>query len=332
MSFNRGYRIFSAFITLFDISMSLSLQLPRFCHAFLRFPGTNAGVSHAINLHKRAISTQGVTRCAATSRSAFDPEQARLFEEEQIVAVTFDDKPLKPISKRAGHENRKGPPLHRAFSVFLFDTQNRLLLQKRAPTKITFPNAWTNTCCSHPLWSESELGDDRQDPVLGCKRAAIRKLEHELGIPISSLRHEDFIYMSRIHYISDSGAEWGEHEIDYILLARKDVVLTPNENEVSETRYVAAPELKAMMRRAELHRGESPEVILAEDAALGGAQGVGGRDAEREDVRGHIYFTPWSRAIMERWLYTWWPDVGADTSKLEKHRDTARIHRIGRVD
>lgn len=42
--------------------------------------------------------------------------------------------------------------LHRAFSVFLFDSKNRLLLQQRAKSKITFPSVWTNTCCSHPLY------------------------------------------------------------------------------------------------------------------------------------------------------------------------------------
>jgi len=42
--------------------------------------------------------------------------------------------------------------LRRAFSVFLFNSEGKLLLQQRAPTKITFPNVWTNTCCSHPLF------------------------------------------------------------------------------------------------------------------------------------------------------------------------------------
>lgn len=48
-----------------------------------------------------------------------------MFEQEQIIAVTFDDKPLKQISKQDGHLNKLGPILHRAFSVFLFDTEGR---------------------------------------------------------------------------------------------------------------------------------------------------------------------------------------------------------------
>jgi isopentenyl-diphosphate delta-isomerase len=48
--------------------------------------------------------------------------------------------------------------LHRAFSVFLFNSENKLLLQQRAASKITFPKVWTNTCCSHPLYGHSPTG------------------------------------------------------------------------------------------------------------------------------------------------------------------------------
>ena len=52
--------------------------------------------------------------------------------------------------------------LHRAFSVFLFNSEGKLLLQKRSDTKITFPGYWTNTCCSHPLSTEEELPEEGQ--------------------------------------------------------------------------------------------------------------------------------------------------------------------------
>ena len=58
--------------------------------------------------------------------------------------------------------------LHRAFSVFLFDSENRLLLQQRASEKITFPNMWTNTCCSHPLNTPSELVEEAQLGKFDC--------------------------------------------------------------------------------------------------------------------------------------------------------------------
>jgi isopentenyl-diphosphate delta-isomerase len=131
-------------------------------------------------------------------------------EEEMCVGVTFDDKPLKPLSKKDAHlVKNKGPILHRAFSVFLFDEQGRLLLQRRAASKITFPLYWTNTCCSHPLWNRWEMGEDveggkaakEEAGVVGCKRAAIRKLEHELGIPASALTPEELIYSKYVCWL-----------------------------------------------------------------------------------------------------------------------------------
>ncbi len=63
-----------------------------------------------------------------------------------------------------GHlvSNIKAGLLHRAFSVFLFNTQGQLLLQQRAAAKITFPLCWTNTCCSHPLHIQNELEEQAQ--------------------------------------------------------------------------------------------------------------------------------------------------------------------------
>jgi isopentenyl-diphosphate delta-isomerase type 1 len=76
-------------------------------------------------------------------------------------------------------ENINKGALHRAFSVFLFNEEGKLLLQKRASEKITFPDCWTNTCCSHPLTRPDEIITENQ---LGVKNAATRKLEQELGI------------------------------------------------------------------------------------------------------------------------------------------------------
>lgn len=103
--------------------------------------------------------------------------------------------------------------LHRAFSVFLFDpTNHRLLLQQRASEKITFPDMWTNTCCSHPLGVPGETGADLATSVMGVKRAAQRKLDHELGIKKEQVPLEDFQFLSRIHYLAPSDGKWGEHE------------------------------------------------------------------------------------------------------------------------
>jgi isopentenyl-diphosphate delta-isomerase len=59
-------------------------------------------------------------------------------------------------------ENINKGLLHRAFSVFLFNSENKLLLQQRANEKITFPDLWTNTCCSHPLNTPLELEEEAQ--------------------------------------------------------------------------------------------------------------------------------------------------------------------------
>ena len=104
--------------------------------------------------------------------------------------------------------------LHRAFSLFLFNPQTKkLLLQQRATEKITFPDQWTNTCCSHPLHTTSELGYDLPTSVSGVKHAAQRKLDHELGIKPAQVPTKDMTFLTRIHYLSPSGQGiWGEHE------------------------------------------------------------------------------------------------------------------------
>jgi isopentenyl-diphosphate delta-isomerase type 1 len=102
--------------------------------------------------------------------------------------------------------------LHRAFSVFLFDKQNRLLLQQRASEKITFPDMWTNTCCSHPLGVPGETGSTLDTAVMGVKRAAQRKLDQELGIKSHQVPLENFHFLTRIHYVAPSDGKWGEHE------------------------------------------------------------------------------------------------------------------------
>lgn len=106
--------------------------------------------------------------------------------------------------------------LHRAFSVFLFDSKNRLLLQQRATEKITFPDMWTNTCCSHPLGVPSETGAELEAAVQGVRRAAQRKLDQELGIKAAQVPLDQFQFLTRIHYKAPSDGKWGEHESRYL--------------------------------------------------------------------------------------------------------------------
>ena len=179
----------------------------------------------------------------AVDMSKYDPTQVQFLDADMCIVVDEDDKEVRPASKRETHAISAEEPvalLHRAFSVFLFNSEGAMLLQQRAPEKILFPNRWTNTCCSHPLWNESELPTT---DALGVRNAAVRKLEHELGI--SNMSVEDFHFNGRVHYAAPNCADWGEHEVDYLLFATKDVTVDPNPNEVSAHRYITPDELRA---------------------------------------------------------------------------------------
>jgi len=228
-----------------------------------------------------------------TSSSALDghdAEQIRLMDEVCIV-LDQDDKPIGNFSKKICHlmYNIDRGLLHRAFSVFLFDSNNRLLLQQRATEKITFPDMWTNTCCSHPLGIPGETGVELEESIMGVKRAAVRKLEHELGIKPEQVPISDFKFLTRIHYKAPSDGKWGEHEIDYILFIKADVDLIPNPNEVRDTCYVSPEELKAMF----------------------------GDDS--------LKFTPWFKLICHSLLFEWWEHLD---NGLEKYMNETQIRRM----
>lgn len=232
----------------------------------LAFPGVTAFSSNAAS--SQATSQQPGDNSVFEGH---DEEQIKLMEERCIV-LDWDDAPVGHSSKKTTHlmDNINKGLLHRAFSVFLFNSENKLLLQQRADEKITFPSMWTNTCCSHPLAVPSELGRDLDSSIAGVKVAAQRKLDHELGIQKEDIPLDKFDFLTRIHYVAPSSGVWGEHEIDYILFIRSDPTLNINPNEVRDTRYVSADELRQMFN----------------DPAL--------------------TFTPWFKLICESYLFKWW--------------------------
>ena len=171
---------------------------------------------------------------ATIDLSAYDPKQSKLMEERCILVDTQDkaygagDKKTctfqRPVhcwpyaNDVVGHlmVNINKGLLHRAFSAFVFRPSDaKLLLQQRASEKITFPDMWTNTCCSHPLddFDEEKVEKDQ----LGVRVAASRKLEHELGIPKSQTPIDEFQYLTKIHYLAPSNGIWGEHEGMWII-------------------------------------------------------------------------------------------------------------------
>ncbi|OAA65977.1 isopentenyl-diphosphate delta-isomerase [Niveomyces insectorum RCEF 264] len=219
-----------------------------------------------------------------------DEEQIRLMDEACIV-LDENDVPIGKASKKVCHlmTNIDRGLLHRAFSVFLFDEQNRLLLQQRAAEKITFPNMWTNTCCSHPLAVAGETGVALAEAVEGAKRAAQRKLDHELGIPAAQVPLDRFRFLARIHYKAPSDGKWGEHEIDYILFIKAKVDLHVNPNEVQAAQYVTPAELKAQFADPSLT------------------------------------FTPWFKLICNSMLFEWWEHLDAGLDKYLNEQEIRRM-------
>ena len=138
----------------------------------------------------------------------FDPEQVQLMSEECIL-VDEKDNEVGSASKKDCHlmKNISSGMLHRAFSLFLFNEDNQLLLQQRSDEKITFPSAWTNTCCSHPLYISGERA-----MIDGVKVAIVRKVHQELGINAEQIPLNSLVYLTRMHYLAPSGGDWGEHE------------------------------------------------------------------------------------------------------------------------
>jgi geranylgeranyl diphosphate synthase type I len=161
---------------------------------------------------------------------------------EAVIQVTENDEVIGPISKFDSHSQVGS--FHRAFSVLLFDSSGRLLLQRRASHKITFPDVWANSCCSHPLHSEEEM-ESKND--LGVKRAAVRKLEQELGIAPSQVPLDKFHFVTKMRYQARQDENWIEREIDHCLVIHADVNVNPNPNEVSEIKWVSQSELEELL-------------------------------------------------------------------------------------
>jgi len=278
------------------------------------FGGHSSGTIRRIfSVYQAQNSTQfsgstPATKMTLTTTWDGQATQEEFMLKDQCILVNDDDQVTGHSSKYDSHRFIPDQPqglLHRAFSVFLFDDQNRLLLQQRAASKITFPRVWTNTCCSHPLYGyePTEVDTDADisnGTVPGAKSAAIRKLQHELGISPDQVPPSSFKYLTRLHYSAKDidtygdDAEWGEHEIDYILFIKPgaEINLHPHPEEVMDVKYVTQEELEEMMR---------PESGLL--------------------------WSPWFQIIAENFLDKWWRDLDK-TMSTDVHIDLKKIHKI----
>ena len=143
--------------------------------------------------------------------------------EEMVILVDKNDNQLGLMEKIEAH---KKAVLHRAFSVFILNDNNELLLQRRALSKYHSPGLWTNTCCSHPRDGESVIN------------AGIRRLREEMGFETEINNLFSFIYKAEF----DNGLT--EHEFDHVLLGRYNKAPLINKLEVSDWKWTNIEFLK----------------------------------------------------------------------------------------
>ena len=160
---------------------------------------------------------------------------------EMCLVVDIEDNVTGAESKLICHNNEG--IRHRAFSVLIFDSEGRLLIQKRSVEKITFPGVWANSCCSHPLDIESE-----RDGSEGVENAARRKLDQELGISEEITEKWSFQQIGRMEYSCRWDQDWIEREIDHIMIVCADAAVNHNENEISEVLWADPSEIESMMK------------------------------------------------------------------------------------
>lgn len=144
-------------------------------------------------------------------------------QEEKVILVNDKDEPIGLMGKMEAHE--KGL-LHRAFSVFVFNDKNELMIQQRAAHKYHSPLLWANTCCSHPRDGESVIA------------AGERRLMEEMGFQTPLEHKTSFIYKAPF----DNGLI--EHEFDHILTGKYNEDPDVNPDEVADWRWISLEELR----------------------------------------------------------------------------------------
>ncbi len=140
------------------------------------------------------------------------------FNSEQLILVDESDRAIGHASKADAHAG-KGI-LHRAFSLFVFNSAGELLLQQRATSKPLWPGYWANSCCSHPRGGED------------MPTATQRRLAEELGFscPLE--------YVYKFQYHAEFGEAGSESELCWVYVGQSDAPVRVNANEIAAWRYV----------------------------------------------------------------------------------------------
>ena len=149
------------------------------------------------------------------------------FDDEPLILVNSDDDEVGHQLKAECHDG--DGILHRAFSVFVFNDDNELLLQQRSPGKRLWPGFWANTCCSHP-----RRGEQTPD-------AARRRLSEELGMVA------DLTYLFKFEYHAPFQDLGSEFELCWVFVGRSNDLPDVNPTEISETRFMSPEALDQAM-------------------------------------------------------------------------------------
>jgi isopentenyl-diphosphate delta-isomerase len=144
-------------------------------------------------------------------------------ESEELILVDQDDTEVGFLSKAESHDG--SGVLHRAFSLFLFNADGELLLQKRGSDKRLWPGFWSNSCCSHPRRGET------------MEVATRRRLRDELNI------ESQLEYVYKFAYTAEFGAAGSENELCHVYLGRIDNSVRPNDHEIDAIRFVRPQDL-----------------------------------------------------------------------------------------
>lgn len=149
------------------------------------------------------------------------------FDDEKLVLVDENDRVLGYENKDVCH-NGDGV-LHRAFSIFIFNTANELLLQKRNGGKRLWGGFWSNTCCSHPRKGET------------FEIATARRLKEEIGLSALMTYLYKFQYQARFSHLGS------ENELCYVYIGKTDQPPTANENEIEDWKYISFDDLNSTL-------------------------------------------------------------------------------------
>lgn len=133
--------------------------------------------------------------------------------EDLVILVDKYNKQVGAAEKLRAH---KEGLLHRAFSIFIFDKNHRMLLQQRAFDKYHSGGLWSNACCSHPRPEEDSL------------KAAHRRLQEEMGFDCELVHAFDFVYNAKLTN------DLTEHEYDQVFVGKFNGLITPNKTEVAD--------------------------------------------------------------------------------------------------